>query len=426
MKRRDFLKALGGAGLAGTIPGLGMQSAMAAQGQPYGGTLLFVVRAEGGWFQGAFSDPREGLNWGVNATDDKVGYAGNLKYAPAAENAYFFNKYYQDMLVINGVQWGSNGHSQAAFDQLSGSPSSGMPCLSAIYAKIVGDGLPMPWVVRKAGKRFAPGGLQSYTVMPEPGMINGLARAGYGHLPDQDMDILRQFQNERTQSLLSGNTMPFAKSKVGALEYSRNNTQLLQRLADHMPERFDSNGVDGEPLGNASNIHKILVAMQAGVTVAGDASVGGFDTHTLPKTTEHKNFRNLTRSIDYLWAKAEELGLADRLIVHVASDVGRSASGGGHWTVGSTVIMAKNQPWTNRVVGMSGRRFERTPIDPVTLQSDPNGVQLRSGHVHRALRRILGIDGHPVCRNLEFGLAEVDLLNPEHSSPLLAEKADYS
>ena len=64
---------------------------------------------------------------------------------------------------------------------------------------------------------------------------------------------------------------------------------------------------------------------------------------------------DLTDSVDYLWEYAEEHGVADRMVVVMGSDFGRtnfynSDDGKDHWPIGSFVIMEKNQPWTNRVV----------------------------------------------------------------------------
>ena len=58
--------------------------------------------------------------------------------------------------------------------------------------------------------------------------------------------------------------------------------------------------------------------------------------------------------MDYLWDYAETHGVADRMVVVIGSDFGRtnfynSQDGKDHWPIGSYIVMEKNQPWTNRV-----------------------------------------------------------------------------
>ena len=62
------------------------------------------------------------------------------------------------------------------------------------------------------------------------------------------------------------------------------------------------------------------------------------------------------RQVDYLWDYTEVHGVANRMVVVMGSDFGRtnkySAQGGkDHWPIGSFIVMEKNQHWANRVVG---------------------------------------------------------------------------
>ena len=122
--------------------------------------------------------------------------------------------------------------------------------------------------------------------------------------------------------------------------------------------------------------------------------------------------------LDYLWTKATNLGVADRLIVHVTSDVGRrpfyNARGGkDHASVGSDLIMRRNVTWTNRIVGATGPGHEKLAINPVTLQVDETfGTRLRPSHVQNELRRLLGIDGHPLAQRFPLDAGPVAIFNP--------------
>ena len=62
----------------------------------------------------SFCDPKTNVSgeleintWARNAD---VMQAGNIPYAPFATNGIFFEKYYQDILVINGVDAQTNSH----------------------------------------------------------------------------------------------------------------------------------------------------------------------------------------------------------------------------------------------------------------------------------------------------------------------------
>ncbi len=437
MNRREFLKVLSAAGMVSSTPALFMEQAMASSSDAYNGPLLLVLKASGGFQQSAFCDPRDRAwkRWGKTTTGSVSGTAGNLKYAPVQENKMLFEKYHDRMLVINGVQWNSNGHGGASLDQQSGRPTASMPAFSALLGRVSGSDLPLPWVLAGETKRVSGGGVLSKAVIPPLGAEKGLANTNQGFIESEDMAILRRYQDARSQQVINSTRLPYLRSMAANLNDARNNTGLLQNLANTLDGVvLDTHDHNGKALPTASKLHHMMLAMKAGVTVAGQTwftaippEVEGmkpertFDTHGLTENTNHLTFLHMTRTIDYVWEKAEQLGIADRLIVHLASDVGRTMGGTGHYTIGSTVLMAKNKPWTGRVVGTSGPTLEKTPIDPVTLQplaASDGGVVLRSAHVQRTMRQIFGIDQHPLCQKFEFDDPQIDLLNPQYSSPL--------
>ena len=72
--------------------------------------------------------------------------------------------------------------------------------------------------------------------------------------------------------------------------------------------------------------------------------------------------------------RAEEAGIADRLLVIVGSDFSRtpyynSAQGKDHWSVGSYIIMEKGKRYTNRYVDGSDEGQNSVKIDPATLKA---------------------------------------------------------
>ena len=155
-----------------------------------------------------------------------------------------------------------------------------------------------------------------------------------------------------------------------------------------------------------------VLAFETGVAVSADLWLGGFDTHSKHDLDQAWLLGNLTESVDYLWDYAEEHGVADRMVVVMGSDFGRtnfynSQEGKDHWPIGSFVIMEKNQPWTNRVVGETDDLHFARRINPTTLQrDDANGTIIYPKHVHKALRRYLGIETTPGAQRFPFNSTE--------------------
>ena len=134
------------------------------------------------------------------------------------------------------------------------------------------------------------------------------------------------------------------------------------------------------------------------MAVSADLWLGGFDTHANNDPEQEWLTANLTDSVDYLWDYAEAHGVADRLVVVMGSDFGRTnfynaADGKDHWPYGSYIVMEKNQRWTGRVVGETDELHFPYRIDPRTLRRDETaGTLIYPKHVHKALRRYLDIE----------------------------------
>ena len=141
-----------------------------------------------------------------------------------------------------------------------------------------------------------------------------------------------------------------------------------------------------------------VLAFKAKVAVSADLYLGGFDTHANHDPEHNWLLGNLTDSVDYLWELAETHEVADRLVVVMGSDFGRTNhynvdAGKDHWPIGSFIVMEKNQSWTNRVVGETDALHFAHKIGPTALaRDDANGTIIHPKHVHKALRRYFGIE----------------------------------
>ena len=69
--------------------------------------------------------------------------------------------------------------------------------------------------------------------------------------------------------------------------------------------------------------------------------------------------------------------------------------------------MEKNQRWTGQVVGETDELHFAYRIDPHTLRrDDTNGTIIYPKHVHKALRRYLGIEHSAGARRFPFNNTE--------------------
>ena len=430
MNRRDFLKMMGATGVAGAL-GSASAPAFAATSTLYTGKVLMTIHAGGGWDHSSFADPRENPtinHWAADQADSpaqKAGTAGNLRFAPFAENEAFFNKYYQHMLVINGIDLQTNGHDAARRYRSTGSLTAGLPSLNELFAATVAPKAPMPFV--RAGGYGQTVGVMPFTTLPDEALLRSLADPnshvdGRKYYAESHMSILDRYRQERLASQLADPTnLPRWRQKLLELQRARAGTQEFAGLGSLLPETLDSQDLTGAAHRGVRDMHLFLLLASAGMTATGGFSIGGWDTHGNHDVGHTGRVRHLTRMVDYLWTKAAAMGIDDRLVVHITSDVGRTPrynanNGKDHWSVGADVIMAKQAPWANRIVGMSGPAHERVRIDPNTLQADEQGIHLRPKHVHAALRDMLGIRDHALAKRYALDAETMPLFDASIST----------
>ena len=155
-----------------------------------------------------------------------------------------------------------------------------------------------------------------------------------------------------------------------------------------------------------------VLAFKSGVAVSADLWLGGFDTHTFHDPDHEWLLGNLTDGVDYLWEYAERHGVANRMVVVMGSDFGRTnfynaEQGKDHWPIGSFIVMEKNQRWTGRAVGETDGLHFAQRINPRTLRrDDTGGTIIYPKHVHKALRRYLGIANTTGARRFPFNNTE--------------------
>ena len=410
MNRRCFMKGMLG---VATASGFRLPLANAAD---YRGKLFVFVQADGGWDPTSFCDPKTNLpgepvinHW---AERREIGQVGNIRYAPVSNNRAFFDKYYKRMLVVNGVDAQTNSHTAGVVHNWSGRISEGYPTTTALLAAHNGVGLSMPYLSFGGFSNTA--GVAVFTRMDRPNEIRIVAKPGSG-FGQSDWDTIARHRAARQARLAAGpNLLPRAVRNrelyLAALDPDA--TEGLRAFADIIPNDDELQPVEEFGARFGSRLKRqaqlTVLAFKARVAVSADLYLGGFDTHDDHDDVHGWLLGNLTDSVDYLWDYAELHGVADRMVVVIGSDFGRTnrynaEQGKDHWPIGSFIVMEKNRPWTNRVVGETDELHFARKINPRTLrQDDAAGTRIYPKHVHKALRRYLGIENSPDSLRFPF------------------------
>ena len=385
----------------------------------YRGKLFVFVQADGGWDPTSFCDPKRNTrgepvinHW---AEYDDVRQVGNILYAPFARNAAFFEKYYQRMLVINGVDAQTNSHTVGIAHNWSGRNAEGYPTLTALLAAHYAPALPLSYL--SFGGFSATAGITRYTRLDDPNHLREIAEpwTNLRVLSEEEWASLERYRAATAARLAAAPDLSPTDERHLALYRSAFDSEGFEGLkaySDAIPPEDQLEREEEGPNDFYSALRQqaqlTVLAFKTGVAVSADLFVGGFDTHANHDQDHEWLLGNLTAGVDYLWDYAEVHGVADRMVVVMGSDFGRTnfyngGNGKDHWPIGSYIIMEKNQRWTNRVVGETDELHFAYRIDPRTLRpDDQNGTILYPKHIHKALRRYLGIGNSWGVRRFPF------------------------
>ena len=423
MQRRTLLGLLAAAVAA---PGFRLPLVNAAN---YRGKLFVFVQADGGWDPTSFCDPKSNTpgepvinHW---AQHDDIRQAGNIAYAPFAHNGAFFEKYHSRMLVINGVDAQTNSHSVGIVHNWSGRNAEGYPTLSALLAAHYAPALPVPYL--SFGGFSVTAGVTRFTRIDDPQLLKAIAHPTR-HLydpsdriiSDDDWALLESARAATAHRLAAASHLLPDERRHLEFHESSFAAEGLAAYADTIPpedqleQPEDTPGNFSRSLGSTlrRQAQLTVLAFKSGVAVSADLWLGGFDTHTNNDPEQEWLIANLTDSVDFLWDYAETHGVADRLVVVLGSDFARTnfynaAAGKDHWPYGSYIVMEKNQRWTGRVVGETDELHFPYRIDPRTLRRDEQGgILIYPKHVHKALRRYLGVEHTAGARRFPFNNTE--------------------
>lgn len=414
MKRREFTRLLSMAGLGAVTP---WPMNLASAAEPYTGPFYISLAAIGGWDVTSFCDPKSNIGgertintWANSSSIEQI---GNIAYAPVANNRAFFERFYRDMLVINGIDTQTNSHDDGRRHTWSGRIGFGYPSFGAIASSAIAPDLPLSLVHASGYSETA--GIARFSRLQNPNIIRNLVtdttvqRNGivYGLFEASELDLINQYQDARLARLMaSDQLLPRQKNGLNNLYLANSTRDQLQSFAALLPDEFEADN-------DFRAAELALLAYQSGLCVAAQLGFTGFDTHQDHDDGHFTFMAKLTDLVAFIFDTAERAGFADRLIVTMASDFGRTPyynRGGGkdHWPIGSAILIQQGAAWGNRVVGATDEGHRALSINPTTLQLDDSvsGVVLEPKHLQQAMRQLADVDQSSIARqfplNAEF------------------------
>jgi len=407
------------------------------QDDVYEGPLLVTLQLQGGADVTQLCDPKVNvpgerkINYWADAADP--GQSGNIVFAPIADNAQLFQEFGSDMLVINGVDAQTNSHTTGQLFNWTGGTAEGRPSLSALFAAAQSPNQPLAYSVFGGFSRTA--GLIGYNQFSNLSSARTLVRpysGGSGNQRHLPADIARAHSMVQAdiRGLLAGPHLSVRqrRSLLGFTE-ARAGRDSLERLAELIPDEADVMRSEDITVGGQNvranlkeQMQSALLVFKSGLGSAADLSLGTFDSHEQHDAVSEALLTQFSDAMRFFWDYAETLGIAERIVLVVGSDFGRTnfyneGEGKDHWPIGSYLIMERNAPWGDRVVGLTDELHFGLPINQETLKADRNGVIMTPAHVHKALWEYLGLETFAADRGLTLPDAErLPLFDPFVSS----------
>jgi hypothetical protein len=409
--RRTFLRLAASAGLSLSLP-FAPRAAL-AEGERYSGPFWVTIHASGGWDPTLLCDPKGRAT--ADAVDpvntfltDDIEEVGPFRVAPIAGHRDFFEKYRSELLVLNGVDTGTNSHDTGTRHVWSGGLDANMPALSALIAAANEDQLPLPYLTN--GGYEVTADLVSATRLPGVSAVNEIAyphrldpaTAGSEIFTSTTIDRIAQARAARLERLTGTESLPRVRGAMGILYQARQGVNDLAELATHLPATLDNSA---NPLLRQAEV--AAASFRAGITVSASLTIGGFDTHGNHDQGHTPRMQMVLAGIDHLLEECDRHGIRDQVIVVVGSDFARTpwyndTNGKDHWSITSMMLLGPGISGGRVIGGTDGGQLPFM-LDSNTLATADTGIRLTPGHVHASLRTLAGIDDNPIALPWQVG-----------------------
>ena len=433
MLRRKFLKISTVAAAWLLLP----NGAKAAEtSSPYTGPLWIFVHAGGGWDPTSLCDPKGSdimapnmtpMNKTFSSSQIRTAAGSTIPYAPLAgdnsRNDYtysfqtFFDTYGQDLLVINGIDAQTNGHSTGTRYAWSGNLSQQIPAMGALFAGTLMPDSPLSFIT--FGGYDYTGGLVPATRLNNASVVDRLAYPNLNgttpYYSDASYGRINQSKNDRAQ-LLAGSQI-LASTRNALNEFTKAHTSS-SKIKDFQAILDTTVAVPGET-SMRRNSRIAMASFRAGLSVSVSLTSGGFDTHSNHDLNHTNNLARLLKGVDEVMQEAQTQGISDRVTVVIGSEFGRTRGynsntpeGKDHWPVTSMMFMGAGIRG-GRVIGATTDHHVVRGINPTNLQIDDiDGINITPAHINKALRKLAGIDDNLlVTQNFPINVEDIDLFS---------------
>ena len=427
MKRRDFMRMTATAG--GMLVCGGVQMALAQQA---GGPYWLLVEANGGWDPTSFCDPKGfglGVNGDINNYDQNdIGQIGNIRYAPPPDsfandntlyrNSDFFNAHYQRLVVINGINHGTNSHEVGRTVSWTGTRTLNYPSIAPLIASELAADLALPFVASSSSQSSRTNGLVPRTLM-NGGDLNAIREIAYPNRTNVFQSnqyhsstargLIDSAAASRRQRQMAEQRLLRVQNALSRHDAARNRDVSALRDFVSALESTSSPNSYVNSRSQARNLFNqaqtAFSAFESGAAGAAQIRIGGFDTHDDHDARHYPRLMDLLAGVDNIISDAVARGIADNLVIVIGSDFGRtnkynSDNGKDHWSHTSMMVWAGPAFIAgNKVVGATNDLQISQRINPATLAPDNNGIEVTPEYVHQALRNVAGIDQNPAVTN---------------------------
>ena len=369
--------------------------------------MLITFHVPGAWDPSSTFDPKgyttESTEIRINQYHEseiqRPSYNSPIRWAPSAANQSFFEEFGERLLIINGVDVGSNLTKSALRSVGGGHLVQRYPSIGALHAAINAPEAPLAFISHGGYEETA--GQVSVSRLSGQHLWRSIASPNdhgstvNAYLHGDEFNRANRLVTRRVQRRLENTRLPSQRavlekmvsaSQVGGLEYFT---------------QYDDGGSRNGAL--SPRLHSGLVAFKAGLTAALNLKFSySFSTPEGEYDRTAWKFEVLWSALRTIWTLVEQQGLEDQVIVMVVCPLGRTALNGPNgnkqrWPITSVLFFGAGVEG-NRVIGGTDHRMMPRPIDAETLQVvEGAGVVLTTAHIHAALRELLGISDDPLA-----------------------------
>jgi hypothetical protein len=445
MDRRDFLKLTGMTGISLLLPWSLSSDARAEA--TWAGPYFLHMHASGGWDPTLLCDGKLTAGGPTPAYENRlvnqVGEVNGIPVPtgttagrfllrnngnPVEDPLHFFQNAGRDVLVINGVDTQTNNHDVGVQGLACGHNNIELPALAALFAGMIAKERDIPMAFLAGGQYNRTGDVVGVSRFPGDKVplladpFKGSAQDTAPLVSEVAVQRINELRAERMNALEMQATLPRNKRTIRALKDATRGggaISLLREVAaapdppigdftnDLPPDTraYLSAPANGQTtprfIEMGRSLDVILRCFKAGVSASATYAQGGFDTHANHDQNQQAALGDFLARIRYVLLRAAQMGLKDKLFVMVTSDFGRTpryntGNGKDHWNV-SSVLLAGPGIRGGRAIGKTDEghkvlRVNKGNVAETLPDTDQSGSRIHAGHIHRELRRLLGVD----------------------------------